>query len=91
MQLNYMMIIRYGQYVVIHPLEQAVLSLFEPIFASQGSNPLLSLASEDDLSLVCVPTNNQSGQRSGPCRLQGDLYKARHIVDIALLVRFNVS
>ena len=27
-----------------------------------------------------VPTNNQRGQRSGPCRLWGGLDKARHIV-----------
>ena len=32
------------------------------------------------------PTNNQSGQRSGPCRRWG-LDKARHIVPTALLVR----
>ena len=34
-----------------------------------------------------VPTNNQRGQRSGPCRLRGGLDKARHIVPTALLVR----
>ena len=34
-----------------------------------------------------VPTNNQRGQRSGPCRLLGGLDKARHIVPTALLVR----
>ena len=34
-----------------------------------------------------VPTNNQRGQRSGPCRLWGGLDKARHIVPTALLVR----
>ena len=32
-----------------------------------------------------VSTNNQRGQRSGPC--QGGLDKARHIVPTALLVR----
>ena len=34
-----------------------------------------------------VPTNNQRGRRSGPCRLLGSLDKARHIVQTALLVR----
>ena len=34
-----------------------------------------------------VPTNNQRGRRSGPCRLWGGLDKARHIVPTALLVR----
>ena len=34
-----------------------------------------------------VPTNNQRGQRSGPCRLWGGFEKARHIVPTALLVR----
>ena len=34
-----------------------------------------------------VPTNNQRGQRSGPCRLWGGLDIARHIVPTALLVR----
>ena len=34
-----------------------------------------------------VPTNNQRGQRSGPCRLWGGLDKARNIVPTALLVR----
>ena len=34
-----------------------------------------------------IPTNNQRGQRSGPCRLWGGLDKARHIVCITLLVR----
>ena len=34
-----------------------------------------------------VPTNNQRGQRSGPCRLWGGFDKARHIVPTALLVR----
>ena len=34
-----------------------------------------------------VPTNNQSGRGSGPCRLWRGLDKARHIVPTALLVR----
>ena len=34
-----------------------------------------------------VPTINQRGRRSGPCRLWGGLDKARHIVPTALLVR----
>ena len=34
-----------------------------------------------------VPTNNQRGRRSGPCRLWRGLDKARHIVPTALLVR----
>ena len=34
-----------------------------------------------------VPTNNQRGRGSGPCRLLGGLDKARHIVPTALLVR----
>ena len=34
-----------------------------------------------------VPTNNQTGRRSGPCRLSGGLDKVRHIVPTALLVR----
>ena len=34
-----------------------------------------------------VPTNNQRGRRSGPCRLWGGFDKARHIVPTALLVR----
>ena len=34
-----------------------------------------------------VPTNNQRGRRSEPCRLWGGLDKARHIVPTALLVR----
>ena len=34
-----------------------------------------------------VPTNNQRGRGSGPCRLWGGLDKARHIVQTALLVR----
>ena len=34
-----------------------------------------------------VPTNNQRGRRSGPCRLWGGLDKARHIAPTALLVR----
>ena len=34
-----------------------------------------------------VPTNNQRGRESGPCRLWGGLDKARHIVPTALLVR----
>ena len=34
-----------------------------------------------------VPTNNQRGRGSGPCRLWGGLDKARHIVPIALLVQ----
>ena len=34
-----------------------------------------------------VPTNNQRGRRSGPCRLWEGLDKARHIVPTALLVR----
>ena len=33
-----------------------------------------------------VPTNNQRGRGSGPCRLWGGLDKARHIVPTALLV-----
>ena len=36
-----------------------------------------------------VPTNNQRGQRSGPCRLCGGLNKARHVVPTALLVRMQ--
>ena len=32
-----------------------------------------------------VPTNNQRGRRSGPCRLYGGPDKVRHIVPIALL------
>ena len=34
-----------------------------------------------------VPTNNQRGRGSGPCRLWGGLDKARHIVPTALLIR----
>ena len=34
-----------------------------------------------------VPTNNQRGRGSGPCRFWGGLDKARHIVPTALLVR----
>ena len=34
-----------------------------------------------------VPTNNQRGWGSGPCRLLGGLDKARHIVPTALIVR----
>ena len=34
-----------------------------------------------------VPTNNQRGRGSGPCRLWGGLDKVRHIVPTALLVR----
>ena len=34
-----------------------------------------------------VPTNNQRGQGSGPCRLSGGFDKARHIVPTALLAR----
>ena len=34
-----------------------------------------------------VPTNNQRGRRSGPCRLWGGLDKARRIVPTAVLVR----
>ena len=34
-----------------------------------------------------APTNNQRGQRLGPCRLCGGLDKARHIVPTDLLVR----
>ena len=34
-----------------------------------------------------VPTNNQSGRRSGPCSIWGGLDKVRHIVHTALLVR----
>ena len=34
-----------------------------------------------------VPTNNQRGRGSGPCRLWRGLDKARHIVPTALLVR----
>ena len=34
-----------------------------------------------------VPTNNQRGRGSWPCRLWGGLDKARHIVPTALLVR----
>ena len=34
-----------------------------------------------------VPTNNEMGRRSGPCRLWGGLDKARHIVPTPLLVR----
>ena len=34
-----------------------------------------------------VPTNNQRGRGSGPCRLCGGLDKDRHIVQTALLVR----
>ena len=34
-----------------------------------------------------IPTNNQRGRGSGPCRLWGGLDKARHIVPTALLVR----
>ena len=30
-----------------------------------------------------TPTNNQRGRGSGPCRLRGGLYKARHIVQTA--------
>ena len=33
-----------------------------------------------------IPTNNQRGRRSGPCRLLGS-DKARHIIPTALLVR----
>ena len=33
-----------------------------------------------------VPTNNQRGRGSGPCRFWGGLDKARHIVPTALLV-----
>ena len=34
-----------------------------------------------------VPTNNQNGRISGPCRLLGGLDKARHIVQTGFLVR----
>ena len=34
-----------------------------------------------------VPTNNQRGRWSRPCRLWGGLDKARHIVPTALFVR----
>ena len=34
-----------------------------------------------------VPTNNQRGRRSGPCRLWRGLDQDRHIVPTALLVR----
>ena len=34
-----------------------------------------------------VPTNNQRGRGSGPCRLSGSLDNASHIVPTALLVR----
>ena len=34
-----------------------------------------------------VPTNNQRGRGSGPCRIWGGLDKAHHIVPTALLVR----
>ena len=34
-----------------------------------------------------VPTNNQRGRGSGPCRLWGGFGEARHIVQTALLVR----
>ena len=40
-----------------------------------------------ELRAVGVPTNNQRGQISGPCRLCGGLDKARHVVPTALLVR----
>ena len=36
-----------------------------------------------------VPTNNQRGRGSGPCRLWGGWDKARHIVPTALLVRLQ--
>ena len=38
-----------------------------------------------------VPTYNQRGQRSGPCRLLGGLDKARHIVPTAFLVRVQLQ
>ena len=38
-----------------------------------------------------VPTNNQRGRISEPCRLWGSLDKARHIVPTALLVRVQRS
>ena len=41
----------------------------------------------DGLMAEGVPTNNQRGRRSGPCRLLGGLDKARHIAPTALLVR----
>ena len=36
---------------------------------------------------VGVPTNNQRGQSSGPCRLCDGFDRARHVVPTALLVR----
>ena len=38
-----------------------------------------------------VPTNNQRGWGSGPCRLWGGFDKACHIVPTALLVRVSKS
>ena len=38
-----------------------------------------------------APTNNQRGRGSGPCRLWGDLDKARHIVPTALLVNATLK
>ena len=50
---------------------------------------LCSARLEASLGLMAegVPTNNQRGRRSGPCRLGGGFDKARHIVPTALLVR----
>ena len=38
-----------------------------------------------------VPTNNQRGRESIPCRLWGGLDKARHIVPTALLVKVHAT
>ena len=46
-----------------------------------------SLYPSSGLKAEGVPTNNQRGRGSGPCRLWGGLDKARHIVPTALLVR----
>ena len=46
-----------------------------------------SLYASTCLKAERVPTNNQRGRESGPCRLWEGLDKARHIVPTALLVR----
>ena len=48
-----------------------------------------SLCASSGPKAEVVPTNNQREWRSGLCRLWGGLYKARHIVPTALLVRMQ--
>ena len=57
--------------------------------SAQGRLCSTHLEANAGLMAERVPTNNQRGRRSGPCRLWGGLDKARHIVPAACTIMYN--